>query len=514
MRAGIVNKRNAQQSPCRRAALLLIMSGTLAGCMMGPDYHSPQPPKMHSLTDSPQRNKTVGTRGVGSVGAAQHFVEGQDIPAKWWALYHSKELNELIVKGLAHSPNLVAAKATLVQAQEALNAQYGATLLPSVTLPLSGQRQKFSAASLGAPNQTNYFSLYNASVNVSYTVDLFGAARRGVEALQAQVDYQKYQLEAAYITLTANIVTTAVAAASFQAQIQATRELLAAEDGQLRILRRQVRLGGASGANVALQETQVAQLRATLPPLEQSFVQSRHALAVLIGELPSESQLPMITLSQLRLPRTLPLRLPSSLAEQRPDIQAADALLHAASAQVGVAIANLYPQLTLSGSYGWTDTTLSQLFTSKNNIWNYGGSLLAPIYAGGSLMAKKRGAIAGFEIAAAQYRQTVLQAFQNISDTLQALQHDAKLLQAQQAAVAAAKKSLTITRQQYRLGGANFLALLTAQGQYQQVRLGLIQAEAARYNDTAALFQAMGGGWWNRKAPLSAALSEEPLQHG
>jgi len=407
-------------------------------------------------------------------------------------------LNALVQQGLNNSPNLAAAESALRVAQETLNAQIGTSLYPQVNLQLSGLRNRASTASFSGSTSSNVFNLYNVSVPVTYTLDMFGGLRREIEALRAQVDYQQYQLEAAYLALTANIVTTAITAASLQAQIQATYELIKIQRDQLRIVNGQFVLGGVSRANVLSQEAELAQTQASLPPLQQSFAQSHHALAVLVGALPSEIRIPTFNLDKMNLPMQLPVSLPSSLVHQRPDIRAAEALLAAASAKIGVATANLFPQITLSGSYGWINTSTGNLFSANNATWNIGGTLLQPVFNGGALRAQRRGAIAAYEQAAAQYRQTVLQAFQNVADTLRALQHDAETLRAQRSAEIASRRSMLLTQQQFQLGGVNYVALLTANQQYQLARISRIQAQAARYNDTAALFQALGGGWWNR----------------
>lgn len=466
--------------------------------MLGPDFHSPKPPETTHFTENPQPVKTVSTPSIGKAGNSQQFVVGQSVPAEWWELFQSPQINELIRKGLANSPNLQAAKATLVQAQETYNAQFGASMYPSVAGQFTGKRQRFSGAMFGA-STSNIFNVFNASVNVSYTLDFFGALRRELEALKAQVDYNQYLLDAAYLTLTSNIVTTAITMASAQAQIEATKEIIGFQDNQLRIARRQLELGGISGIDVLSQQTQLAQVRASLPPLQQQLAQAKHALSVLIGEMPSEGDIPDIRLDKLNLPHRLPISISSEFVQQRPDIRASEALLHAANAQVGVAIANMYPQLTISASDGWTNTTLSHLVGPSNRIWSMAGGLLQPIFNGGQLTAKKRGAIAGFELAAAQYRQTVLVAFQNVADTLRALENDAKTLHEQRESEIAAQQSYRIAQKQLKLGSVSYLYLLTAEQQYQQARIGRIQAEAARFNDTAALFQALGGGWWKRK---------------
>jgi len=449
---------------------LPLLSLLLSSCMVGPDYHSP----------------------LSSTGACQ------DIPAQWWTLFHSPQINDLVQAGLKNSPTLDVATATLKQAQENLNAQIGSSLLPAVNGQASGERQRVTGASLGEEGiSPTTYTLYNASVNITYTLDVFGGARRQIEGLQAQVDYQHFELEAARLTLTSNIVTTAIKIASLQEQIQATQEIIQSQAEQLTIVQKQLRLGGASDSDVLTQESQLATTRASLPPLRQQLAQSQDALAVLVGNFPSDFKLPEFNLNNLQLPKNIPINLPSQLARQRPDIRAQEALLHAASAQVGVATANLYPQITLSGAYGGAGLSTANLFSPANIIWNYGGTFLQPIFHGGALHAQRRGAVDAFDAAAAQYRQVVLQGFQNVEDILHALQNDKDALQSEQLAESAAHHSLNIIQKQYKLGGVSYLNLLTAQRQYQTARISLIQARATQLSDTAALFQALGGGWWH-----------------
>ncbi|MHB1948007.1 MAG: efflux transporter outer membrane subunit [Gammaproteobacteria bacterium] len=482
----------------RSLILYIVLSAALTGCMVGPDFHSPRPPNPETYTGYPKPVKTVSISSAGNAGKAQHFISGRDIPSAWWTLFHSPELNNLILKGIANSPNLAAAKAALREAQENFYAQFASTMIPNITGQLSAERQRFSAETFGLSSGNKLFNLYNASVNTTYILDIFGGQRRALESYCAQVNYQRFEMEAAYLTLTANIVTTAFTIASYLAQIEATYEIINAQVNQLQITQKQFNLGGASRNDVLAQEAQVAQVRATLPPLQQNLAINLHALSVLIGALPNENELPKLNLNHFNLPTQLPISIPSRLVRQRPDIQASEALLHAASAQIGVATANLYPQLTINAAYGRESLTPHTLFKPDNAVWNVTGTLLQPIFNAGALRAKRRAAIDAFEQAFGQYRQAVLQGFQNVADTLRALEHDAKELQAQKQAEVSAQQSLVLTTKQYRLGAVTYLALLTAQRQYQQARLGRIQAQAARYTDTAALFQALGGGWWNR----------------
>jgi len=436
----------------------------------------------------------------GAAGAAQSFVVG-DIPAQWWRVFHSDELDGLIRASLVQSPNLAAAQAALRLARETLNAQTGALLYPNVGAELGVTRETATLLSPLAPSGS-LLTLYNASVNVSYTLDVFGATRRELEGLRAATDYQRFQVEAAYLALTSNLVTTAIKEASLRAQLQATREVLAAQERQLAIIEKQFAVGAIARPAVLAQRTQVAQTRAALPPLEKSLAQTRHQLSVYAGKLPNETGMPEFQLDSLRLPTDLPVTLPSSLVRQRPDIQASEALLHEASAQIGVATANLYPQITLSGGVGSAALQAGKLFGPGSGVWSVAAGLLQPIFNGGALTARRRAAIAAYDQAAAQYRETVLTAFQNVADALRALDLDASALKAQADAESLARESLELATRQYRLGALSYLALLDAQRTYQQARVSLVQAQAARYADTAALFQALGGGWWNRE-PLT-----------
>ena len=491
----------------RQAALSTAIGMALAGCAVGPDFKAPEAPAIANAqspyTPVPLPAETASAPGIG--GAAQRFAMGQDIPAIWWGVFHSEPLDRLIRSALAHSPTLASAQAALRQAQETYNADAGTKQLPSVNGQLGVTRQRESQVASQIPGGID-FTLFNASVNVSYTMDAFGGIRRELEGLRAAVDYQRYQVEATYLTLTANVVTTAIQEASLRAQLRATQEVIEAESRSLDLVQRQATLGAIALGTVLTQQAQLAQTRATLPALEKALAQTRQQLAVYAGRLPSEAGLPEFTLESLQLPGDLPVSLPSSLVRQRPDIRASEALLHQASAQIGVATANLYPQITLSGSVGAQSFELNQLFSGPSAAWSLGAGLLQPIFNGGSLRAKKRAAIAAYEQAQAQYQQIVLNAFLNVANTLRALDSDAQSLSAQAQAASLARESLDLVNRQYQLGAVSNLALLDAQRTYEQTRIALAQAQAARYADTAALFQALGGGWWNRAELADATV--------
>jgi NodT family efflux transporter outer membrane factor (OMF) lipoprotein len=483
-----------------------LLSAALSSCMVGPDFHAPKAPPTSRYTEPPKPQSTVSIPDSATAGKAQHFVQGRDISGEWWHLFHSQAINQLIVTGLANSPNLIAAKATLIQAQENLNAQVG-TLFPVVTLPVTAERQRFNASAFGQSAggaTSSIFNLYNAGVSVSYTLDVFGALRRQIESYRAQRDYEVYELMAAYLTLTSNIVTSSISAASAQAQIEATQDIIKSLRRQLDIMRRQLKLGGVSGNDVLTQASQVAATEAELPGLQQSLAVSRHALATLVGSLPADFVMPTIRLEKLHLPDKLPLSIPSDLVRQRPDVMAAEALMDSANAQVGVATANLYPQITLTGTYGYEALVPSNLFHSATTVWSATGGLLQPIFEGGQLVYKRRAAIAAYQASYAQYQQTVLQAFQNVADTLRALQNDARTFKAEVANERTSKQSLAIDQRLYKLGGVNYTTLLIAEKQYQQAVIERVKSQATRYSDTAALFQALGGGWWNQGERIRA----------
>ncbi len=484
-----------EQDVYMRNFLLLLVFSILSACMMGPDFHPPAAPPTQKYTKKPLPTKTVATKG--EAGKSEEFIIGQHVENDWWEIYHSKEINYLVNEGIRHSPNILAARATLRQAYDNYKAQFGTLLLPQITGQFSGERQQFSGQEFGdtQSKSNSMFNLYDATVSLSYTLDIWGALRRQVEASRANVDFEKYELIAAYLTLTSNIVTNAITASALQAQIDATKSLIEAFSSQLNILQKQFELGGISKEIVLTQETLVDQTKATLPPLEKNLAITQHSLAVLIGKLPSETTIPLIDLKKLHLPEKLPVTLPSTLVRERPDIQASEALLHVASANIGVATANLFPQLTISAMWGYESEILSNLINPINNIWNYGANLGQTLFQGGALISQRRAAIAAYQNAFQQYRQTVLTAFQNVADSLRAIEYDAKAYQANVNAENSASENLRLIQGQYRLGGVDYLALLTAEQQYQQTVIARIKAETARYADTAALYQALGGGW-------------------
>jgi len=479
----------------------------LAACAVGPDFQPPRAPPAGGYTPDTPPAPTAAADVAG--GAMQKFVMGRDISGEWWKVFHSKEIDALVAEALRANPSLQAAQAALWQAKENLYAA-GGKLVPSVDANGSFTRQALSPAEFGLPGNTQIFNLYQATVNVSYAPDVFGGQRRQIEASAALTEYQRFELEATYLTLTANVVTAAVQEASLRGQIEATREIIKAESDQLEVVRHQFDVGAANRADVLTQESEVATTQATLPPLQKQLEQQEHVLLALIGRFPNERRHDRLTLASFHLPTDLPVSLPTQLVEQRPDVRAVQAQLHQASAQVGVAVANRLPQFTLTADYGSAALTAAALFTPAAAIWSIGAAGTQPIFHGFTLLHQQRAAEAAYAVAEAQYRNTVLIAFQNVADVLRALQLDAATLKAQQRAVRAASDTFDLTRGQYRLGAVTYVILLNAERSYQQARLALVQAQAARFADTAALFQALGGGWWNRIDVLPDPFSTEP----
>ena len=487
------------------ACVGLFLLTLLPACTVGPRYHPPAPPTVTTYTPDPQPTTTVSSQG--NTGAAQHFNATNDIPAQWWTLFQSPELDRLVREALTNSPTLAQATARLKQAQEESNARTGATKYPSVNANVSAQREQVDLATFGVPFPSPPpFGLLNGSVAVSYALDLFGANRRLIEGLNAQVEYQNWERQAARLMLAGNVVSAAIRQAQLRAQIDITRQMLALQQQQLTITEKRVSAGGLASYNISQQRTLVEQTRAAIPPLEQQLDIVNHQLAVLIGKSPAEAHIGAITLDKLHLPEELPVSLPSSLVRQRPDIRAAEALLHQASANVGVATANLYPQITLSASGGGIGTS----FTQGGPVWSFGGSLAQPVFNGGALRAEKRKAIAAFEEAGANYQQVVLQSFREVADSLRAIDHDAQTLQARTEAAAQAEVTYKIASQRFTAGGISQLALLDAQRQQLQTALDRTTSAASRYTDSASLFQALGGGWWNETKPAATGSASPP----
>ncbi len=505
---------------CHLARLLIAVSllGTLAACAVGPDFKQPEAPKVSSLTEKPIPPKLATTPDVPG-GSEQTLVESKDIPAKWWELFKSPELDVLIRKALEQNPNLGAADAALRAAQENVSAQIGGQYFPQIGGNASLTRQELPYAVYGLPHGDPIFNLYNTTVNISYVPDFFGRARRTVENARAQAEISQYQLESAYLNLTSNLVTSAVREAQLRAQYQATKEILEAQTYFANIIKQQLEIGSVSKVDLTSQLALVASSQAELLVYEKNVAFARNQLAALTGEFPGSAVIKGFNLSDLHLPDQLPLSLPSSLVRQRPDILTAESVMKSTNALVGVATANLLPQITLSGAEGSAALTTGALFGPTAALWSIAGGLFQPLFQGGQLLAQRRGAMANYEQAVFQYQAAVITAFQQVADALQALDADAKALTAATDTERYAKETLNLVQDQYRFGTASYLQVLYYQTQYQNAKIRSLQAQALRFSDTAALFTALGGGWWNREGPAyqaktiasSESMKEVPL---
>ena len=478
----------------RRLPLSLLLIA-LAGCTVGPDFVRPE---LAADADYTQQAFTrTALADIATGGAAQRLIAGMDIPGQWWTLFRSPELNALVEEALRANPDVSAAQAALRQANELVYADQ-ASLFPSVGANLSKTREKVSGASTGAASAP-ILTLSSASLNVSYAPDVFGGTRRQIESSTAQAQYQRFALEATYLTLSTNVVNTAVNLASLRDQIAATGQIIQLQSDQLDLLQAQRRLGAIADTDVLTQQTALAQTRATLAPLQKQLAQTRNQLMAYLGRFPNQDKGERFNLASLHLPQELPVSLPSALVGQRPDVRAAEAQLHEASANIGVAVANQLPQFSITGSLGSTVASGSKLFSAGSGVWSLAGAIAQPLFDAGALEHRKRAAVAAYDQSAAQYRGTVITAFQDVANVLRALEADAEALKQQVAAERSAQASLALVQAQYRLGAVAYINLLTAQQTYQNTVLTRVQAQAVRYSDSAALFQALGGGWWNRR---------------
>lgn len=478
----------------RRAGIgigLVFLAVTLAGCAVGPDFKRPAAPALASYTEKPVPAET--STAATQLGEKQVLVEGLAIEAQWWRSLGSPALNELISQAFQASPTLAASRAQLRQAEELAAAQAGGTRYPQVDAGLGAQRQRMSPASQGLSGDAREFSLYKTSLDLRYNLDLAGGNRRALEALAARADYRRFELQAAHLNLASNIALAAINRARLAAQLEASTAMVASQDEQLSLSHERVRIGQASPDETLSLQAQVEQARAELPALSKELQQSEHLLAVLAGRSPGAAVLPDFTLANFTLPAKLPLVLPSELARRRPDVQAAEALLHAANADYGVAVAKLYPQINLSANLGSQALSTGALFGGSSTVWGLISQLTQPLFNLG-LPAEKRAALAALDAAAANYQSVVLEALRQVADVLRAVEHDAQTLTALASADSAAQASLQSIERQYQLGAASYLQVLVAQDQAQKIRIRTIAAQAARLVDSVALYQALGGG--------------------
>ncbi len=483
------------------------LAALLVACAPNTDFNPPKAPGDAGY----EPGGVPAIPKVGDAGSDQHFALGTDITGEWWTLFHTPALNDVLTQAIAGNRNLVAATASLAQAHEAVKAAAGG-LYPHLDFGASAQRQRnnYEAVGLRGFLPPREYNVYTLGPTASYSFSLGGLVPKQVEEAQALEEQQAHQLQAAYLTLTGSVVSEAITIASIRAQIKAVEDILADDQANVKLVKDELSAGSASGLDLDTANSQLATDRTLLPPLRQQLSVARHALAVLLGKTPAGWTPPDFDLDQLTLPTELPVSLPSALVHQRPDILTAEAQLHVASAAVGVATAQLYPNITLSADIMQQFLMPSAIFDAASNIWGVGVNLAAPIFHGGTLQAQKHAAEDAYQVTLADYEQTVLSSFGQVADLLDALSHDAEMLSTQHDANQSAMSALELTRKSYSLGNSSLLQVLDAQRIAEQARVGLARAEAQRYLDTAQLFVAMGGGWWNRPATSSEAQAETP----
>lgn len=472
-------------------ALSLLLS---SACTVGPDFSRPAAPTQQSYV----RDGVTDT--VAAQGQVQRFLPGAQVSPDWWRFFGSASLDALVAQAIAQNMTLQGAEASLRRSQDTLMAGYG-VFYPHLDAHLGASRERSAPIQQGLTTAGSIFNVMTLSGTISYTLDVFGGERRAVEGLQAQVDQQNWVTQATYLTLTANVVNTAIARAAYAAQIEATQQLIELQKQQLQSTEAQVRSGTQPYSASLSVKSLIASNEALLPALKQKISQAEHLLATLEGMTPSQAVLPDMALTGLSLPKDLPVSLPSELVRQRPDILAAQAQLHQASADIGVATAAMFPSFSLTGTYGTAGSSTGSLFAGAGRFWSVGPSVDIPVFEGGRLWYGRQAAIDAYQQASANYRQVVLEAFAQVADALKALEFDAQAVQKQAEAQATAQEALTLLQANYRSGLVTYLELLAADVQLHQVNIAYLQALAQRYQDTVGLFVALGGGWWNRPPP-------------
>lgn len=489
----------------------------LAACKQGPDFFSPAAPEEKGYTTPddaiPPSDADPGIGHGGKSGgkskAAQRVALGAKVKDDWWTLFHSPMLDKVMRDALDGSPTIAQATALLAQGRELTIAALGAEY-PQVDLAAGVSRQQFNPAPSGVVRSPVAVSVFSIGPTVSYSLDVFGAIKRQVEAQSALADVSDYQLAAAYLSLSGNITTQAITIAGLRAQIKTVEAILADDERNVNLVKTAQAGGTTTMVDVTTAQTQLANDRTLLPPLHQQLSVARDALAVYVGRTPADWSPPDFDLDGLTLPSVVPVSLPSALVRQRPDILAAEAQLHVNAAQIGVATANLYPNFTLSASVLQSATDLGNFFSGAYTAFNIGAAMAAPIFRGGTLRAQQRAAKDAFDASWAAYRQTVIQAFGQVADQLQALAHDDEAVKTQRAALAIADQALRLARLSYQAGNSTLLQLLDPERQREQAVLGLVRAEQQRLIDTSQLLVALGSGWWN--TPPSAP-GPEPDPH-
>jgi NodT family efflux transporter outer membrane factor (OMF) lipoprotein len=481
-------------------AIVLACALSVGGCAIGPHFTRPTAPSAARYTADTLRGENAGASDT-----VQHIDLGREIERNWWTLFRSDAIDQLVTQAVDHNRSLVASMATLAQAQEFALAQAGSRY-PQVDLTAGVGRQQYGNEFLGGFGKIPPFTYFAVGPTVSYTLDYTGGVARSVEQQYALVDVERHQLDAAYLTATGQAVMQTLAIASARAQIATVETILAQDRDNLRLVQTAFDNGSVSREDVVSAQSQIANDMTLLPSLRQDLAKARHALSVVLGRVPASELPPDVDLAQITLPLEVPVSLPSELAHRRPDILAAEARLHAATSAVGVAQSNLYPKIQLSASVGQQSLKADQLFDRASNAWSIISGLTAPIFDGGTLRAEKRAAVDVMHASAAHYEQTVLEAFAQVADLLEALDHDAEQLDAQAQAQQAAQSSLDLARASYREGNTGVLLVLDAERSYQQARLGYVRAVVQHYMDTVQLFLALGGTSPSR--PMAVASSQ------
>ncbi|MGB7756565.1 MAG: efflux transporter outer membrane subunit [Salinisphaera sp.] len=495
MRTAFSSRSRAQPSALAAAFMLIAL---VTGCTVGPDYQPPAKPSndAYDINDTTSGDETPDRSDSRESIPKQAFDRARKVRSDWYKIFDSDKLDALIGHALQHSPTLAAGRARIKAAREVVKENQGA-LYPQIGVNGGYSRNRVTGAQFGITQAsfTNVFNLYQTQATASYDLDLFGKTRRMIEASNAQLNEQQYRVIDTYVTLINNVVATAITEAGLNAAIETTRDIAKSQANALKIVRKQIKYGAAIDADATQIQTQLARTRASLEPLRKQKTLAINRLAVLVGSNPGDFSDPGFTLDQLRLPRDLPVSVPSQLVDQRPDILAAAAAVHAASAQIGVASANLLPDISISGSYSRSALTPADLGDPAFALYSLGASLSAPLFEGGRLHAAKRQARDLFVAALSDYRATTLSAFGEVANSLRSIESDARALEAQRTALKAARNNLKTVRTQLRNGAADYVNLYTAQAQYQSAELDFTEARVTRYRDTADLFRALGGGW-------------------
>ena len=481
----------ARIAPARCGLVALALATALGGCAVGPDFARPSAPDADRYTSAASPTETTVADGQ-----AQRFDAAATLSAHWWQAFGSPALDDTVQRALLNNATLQAAEASLRQSEDNLRAGDG-VFFPRVDTALSATRARTAPILQGSSARGNLFDVVSLAGTISYPLDLFGGERRAVEGLSAQVDTQRFESKAAYVTLTANVVDACIARAGYLAQVRSTQRLIALERDQLASVEAQQQAGIAAYADVLTQRSLIAGNESLLASLQQNVSQAEHLLALLQGATPSAATLPDLDLRHLVLPLDLPLSVPSDLVRQRPDILAAEAQLHAASANIGVATAAMFPSFDLTATYGAAGSGFGSLLAAGGRFWSIGPALAAPLFRGGSLWYGRQAAIDADAQQQAVYRQTVLAAFAEVADTLAALEHDAQAVAASRESRDTAREALRLLQANFRAGLVAYTQVQLADIQFQQADIAWLQAVVARYQDTVTLFAALGGGWWN-----------------